>query len=128
MAISVSRPDLESLIGPTASALLLAKFGGLSLYIPKRPGTGQAIEAVVGAVAFEVLQAEYGSMNVNLPGKAKAPTLKSQIVPLLEAGLSLNETAQQLGCSWRYVAMVKADMSPRRKPAPKPRTRDERKA
>lgn len=127
MAVSVSRMDLEDLIGPEATALLLAKFGGLSLYIPRRPGAGKAIEAVVGAVAFEVLQGEFGKLNVNLPGKAKAPSLKERIIPLIEAGLSLNEIAQQLGCTWRHVAYVKQDMglskpSPRRKKRQQPRT------
>lgn len=109
MAITISRVDLESLIGPECAAWLLARFGGQSLYIPKRPGAGQAIEAVVGAVAFEVLQAEFGAMNVSLPGKPKQ-VLKDQIAPMIEQGLSHNDIAQQLGCSWRYVAMVKADM------------------
>ncbi|SFK54840.1 hypothetical protein SAMN04488082_1372 [Desulfomicrobium apsheronum] len=110
MAVTISRVDLEALIGPECAAWLLARFGGLSLYIPKRKGAGQAIEAVVGAVAFEVLQAEFGGMNVSLPGKDKAPTLKAQIIPLIEAGLSHNEIAERLECSWRHVAGVKQDM------------------
>ena len=44
-----------------------------------------------------------------LPGKPKQ-VLKDQIAPMIEQGLSHNEIAQQLGCSWRYVAMVKADL------------------
>jgi hypothetical protein len=110
MAVTISRIDLESLIGPECAAWLLARFGGQSLYVPKRKGAGQAIEAVVGAAAFGVLQAEFGAMNVSLPGKDKAPTLKAQIIPLIEAGLSHNEIAERLGCSWRHVAGVKQDM------------------
>jgi len=110
MAVTISRIDLEALIGPECAAWLLARFGGLSLYVPKRPGAGQAIMDVVGAVAFEVLQAEFGGMNVSLPGKDKAPTLKAQIIPLIESGLSHNEIAERLGCSWRHVAYVKQDM------------------
>ena len=109
MAVTISRIDLEALIGPECAAWLLARFGGLSLYIPQRKGAGQAIMDVVGAVAFEVLQAEFGGLNVNLPGKPKQ-VLKDRIAPMIEQGLSHNEIAQQLGCSWRYVAMVKADL------------------
>jgi len=109
MAVTISRVDLESLIGPEAAAWLVSQFGGQALYIPKRLGAGQAIEAVVGAVAFKALKAEYGGLNVNLPGKPKQ-VLKDQIAPMIEQGLSHNEIAQQLGCSWRYVAMIKADM------------------
>ena len=133
MAITVSRIDLEGLIGPECAAWLLARFGGLSIYIPKRTNAGQAIKDVVGAVAFEILQSEYGAMNLTLPGKDKAPTLKEQIIPLIEAGLSHNEIAQQLGCTWRHVAYCKQDMgltkpTPRKKRAQKPRSDAKRKA
>lgn len=110
MAVTISRIDLEALIGPECAAWLVSQFGGQSIYIPKRAGAGQAIEAVVGAVAFEILRGEYGGLNVSLPGKDKAPTLKAQIIPLIEAGLSHNEIAERLGCSWRHVAGVKQDM------------------
>ncbi|NCC85740.1 MAG: hypothetical protein EOM03_16710 [Clostridia bacterium] len=109
MAITISRVGLEALIGPECAAWLVSQFGGMSVYVPKKKGFGQDIEAAVGAVAFEILQAEYGGLNVNLPGKPKQ-VLKDQIAPMIEQGLSHNEIAQQLGCSWRYVAMVKADM------------------
>lgn len=109
MAITISRIDLEALIGPECAAWLVSQFGGQSIYVPRRQGAGQAIMDAVGPVAFEVLQAEFGGMNVNLPGKPKQ-VLKDRIAPMIEQGLSHNEIAQQLGCSWRYVAMVKADM------------------
>ena len=120
-----TRVELESLIGPECAAWLLAKFGGLSVYVPKRPSAGQAIKDVVGPVAFEILQAEFGGLNVNLPSKVKV-TLKDQIIPLIEQGLSHNEIAQRLECTSRHVAGVKSDMglsrpSPRKKPQ-KPRT------
>lgn len=135
MATTISRPDLESLIGPECTAWLLARFGGLSIYIPKREGAGQAILSVVGAKAFEALKARFGGENVSLPGRDnKAPSLKSQIIPLIEQGLSHNEIAQQLGCCWRYAAMVKADLgltqptTPRKKRTQKPRSDAKRKA
>lgn len=109
MAVTISRIDLEALIGPECAAWLVSQFGGQSIYIPKREGAGQAIEAVVGAVAFEVLQAEFGAMNVNLPGKPRE-TFKSQIIPMIEAGMSHNEIAAKLGCTSRHVAGIKSNM------------------
>ncbi|NCC04922.1 MAG: hypothetical protein EOM37_12980 [Proteobacteria bacterium] len=109
MAVTISRIDLEALIGPEAAAWLVSQFGGQSIYIPKRAGAGRAIEAVVGAVAFEVLQAEYGGLNVNLPGKPRQ-TLKDQIIPMIEAGMSHNEIAAKLGCTSRHVAGIKSNM------------------
>ena len=109
MAITISRIDLEGLIGPECAAWLVSQFGGQSIYIPRRVGAGRAIEAVVGAVAFEVLQAEYGGMNIMLPGKPRQ-TLKDRIVPMLEKGMSHNEIATQLGCTFRHVAHVKQCM------------------
>lgn len=132
MAITVSRPDLESLIGPECAAWLLARYGGLSIYIPKREGAGQAIMDVVGPRAFKLLQDELGGMNVNLPSKVKV-TIKDLAIPLIEQGLSLTAIAQRLGCTVRNVCYVKQAMglttpSPRRKPAPKPRMETERTA
>ena len=109
MAITISRIDLEGLIGPECAAWLVSQFGGQSIYIPKRAGAGRAIEAVVGAVAFEILQAEYGGMNVNLPGKPRE-TFKDKIIPMIEAGMSHNEIAAQLGCTFRHVALIKSSM------------------
>jgi hypothetical protein len=127
MAVNASRAQLEGLIGADATERLLAKYGGQSLYFPRRETAGQAIMQVVGAVAFEILRFEFGTLNVNLPGKPRPPAVKEQIAQLLEVGLSINEIAERAGCSGRYVSMIKADLglskaTPRRKPAPKPRT------
>lgn len=132
MAASISKVELQGLLGADATSALLAKYGGQSLYVPKREGAGQAILSVVGAKAFEALKTQYGGENLSLPGKVKPPSLKSRIVPLIEAGLSHNEIALELGCSWRYAAMVKADLgltqpTPRKK-RQKPSTDAKRKA
>ena len=124
----ISKPDLEAMIGPKAAAALVTSHGGRSVYIPRRESAGQAIEAVVGAEAMQILRQSFGGEDISLPCKAKAPTLKERIVPLIEAGLSHNEIAQALGCSWRYCAMVKSDLGMTRRKAPKPRRRAERKA
>lgn len=110
MSVTVSRADLESLIGPECAAWLLASFGGQSRYIPKRSDAGQPVEAVVGTKAMQILRESFGGEDVSLPGKSKPTTRKAQIISLLEVGLSHNEIAKQVGCSWRYVAMVKSDM------------------
>ncbi|NLW81406.1 MAG: hypothetical protein GXY42_07000 [Desulfovibrionales bacterium] len=126
-SIWVSRPDLEDLIGPEAALALLTAFPGRRIYIPAK-ATSEKFTDIVGSVANEILSNEFRGYEVCLPNVVKPVTLKEKILPLLEAGLSLDDVARQCECTVRYVCMVRADMTFRRKPAPKPRRRAEREA
>lgn len=109
-SIWISRIDLEDLIGQDAALALLTAFPGRSVYVTRKWNLDKLVP-IIGPVAAEILRAEFGGCEIVLPtGAIKPPTLKDQIAPMIEQGLSHNEIAQQLGCSWRYVAMVKADM------------------
>ena len=116
-SIWISRVDLEELVGVDATQKLLTAFPGRSVYIPRRSGAGLAVETAVGGAAFETLQAEFAGCEILLPSTAvKAPSLKSRIIPMLEAGLSYREIVNELQCTLRHVCGVAADMGLTKRP------------
>jgi len=106
----LSVPELEAMLGADAARRLTDEAGGMTVYICKRPGGNKQLERAIGKKAIAVLRERFGGENVGLPSATRRrATFKSKIIPLLEAGLSLNIIAQTLGCSWRLVAKVRQD-------------------
>lgn len=109
MAVSVSMPQLERIMGQAAAHAFIYGWGGLLWYVPKRP-SAELVECVGEAGAMALCK-HYGGENVSLPNDLlQPPSLKSQIIPLIEQGLSHNEIAMRLNCHWRHVAGIKQAM------------------
>ena len=109
MATSLSMPHLEHIMGRASAHMLILGWGGLLWYCPKRPSP-ELLECVGEAGALALCK-HYGGENVSLPNDLlQPPSLKSQIIPLIEAGLSHNEIALELNCHWRHVAGIKQAM------------------
>ncbi|NCD26431.1 MAG: hypothetical protein EOL86_12680 [Deltaproteobacteria bacterium] len=84
-------------------------WGGLLWYCPKRPS--EELVECVGEAGAAALCKHYGGENISITNDLiQPPSLKSQIIPLIEQGLSHNEIAMILGCHWRHVAGVKQAM------------------
>ena len=109
MAASVSMPQLERIMGRDASHMFVFGWGGLLWYCPKRP-SAELVECVGESGAMGLCK-HYGGENISIPNDLlQPPSLKSQIIPLIEQGLSHNEIAQRLNCHWRHAALVKQAM------------------
>lgn len=108
-SIWVSRPDLEDLIGVDATQALLSAYPGGRVYVGRKPERCK-FALVVGPVAAEILCGEFPGLEIMLPSAAaKPPTLKQQIVELLEQGVSYSQIVARLGCTERHVAGTAAD-------------------
>lgn len=96
---------LVTIMGPESASMFLFGWGGLSVYIPKQP-VDSWIETL-GEAGAEQLCKHYGGENISVPNDYIQPKkLAAQIVELLQRGYSHNEVAFELGCTWRYSALI----------------------
>lgn len=101
----LSTPDLVDLIGEDAAIRLCQEYGGLCVYITKRPETSKLVPTI-GHVAAESLCAAFGGEEIMLPALIRRPQIKEKIVVLLRAGVSYAEIARECRCSYRHVAGI----------------------
>ncbi|HCU70109.1 MAG TPA: hypothetical protein DGF30_13045 [Desulfomicrobium sp.] len=118
---------LVDIIGEADATALCREYGGFAIYVSKRPERSHLAGTISGC-AVENLCSSFGGEEVMLArGPFRPVPIKEAIVAMLEAGASIAETAKEVGCTVRYVAMVRANLTPCRKPAA-PRRRTECKA
>jgi len=97
---------LADLIGEEAADKLVARFGGLRLYVPHLPQAGDLLTTAVGETAAQRLAEIYGGDRVEIPNPAPRRVL---IVELRGAGLSVDAIARHLRCTRRRVFQVLAE-------------------
>ena len=104
-AESVCVHTIVTIMGPESASMFLLGWGGLAVYIPKRP-TDSWIETL-GETGADQLCKHYGGENISVPNDYIQPKkLAAQIIELLERGYSHNDVAFELGCTWRYSALI----------------------
>lgn len=124
----LSFPQLVDIIGEVDATALCRRHGGCAVYVAKTPERCSLV-GIISMAAVESICAELGGEEYMLSrGPFRPVPIKEAIAVMLESGATHTEVAKEVGCTARYVAMVKSDLSPRRKPAPKPRRQAERKA
>jgi len=96
---------LADLIGEEAADKLVARFGGLRLYVPHLPQTGDLLTSAAGETAAQRLAEIYGGDRVEIPNPAPRRVL---ILELRGAGLSVDAIARHLRCTRRRVFQVLA--------------------
>ena len=116
----LSAPALVDLIGEEAAIRLCQEYGGLRIYITKRPESSKLVPTI-GGVAAESLCAAFGGEEIMLPSLIRRPHIKEKIIVMLEAGASLSMVARECNCTQRYVHYVRRDIGltpprPARKP------------
>lgn len=102
---SVCVHTIVTIMGPESASMFLLGWGGLSVYVPKTPSPAW-VETLGEAGAMSLCK-HYGGENISVPNDYIQPKkLAAQIIDLLERGYSHNDVAFELGCTWRYSAMI----------------------
>lgn len=93
-----------------AALKLLQEWGGTKRYIPAHPRPGSPLVEIVGMEAAQVLADLCGSTDYDIPSRAWLGGLgATQKAAILRAEGGTREVAEALGCSERYVRMVRDD-------------------
>jgi hypothetical protein len=96
--------EIAALASPEAALRLVERFGGVACYFPKRPRPGHVLVDAIGLEAAKILAERFGGTSPEIPVLATRHRLKQAIV---EAEGGTAEIARDLGCSARYVRMIR---------------------
>lgn len=96
--------EIAALTSPEVALRLVARFGGVTCYFPKRPKPGHVLVGVIGLDAARMLAGRFGGTSPEIPVLTTRHQLKQAIV---EAEGGTAEIARDLGCSARYVRMIR---------------------
>lgn len=101
--------DIGAELGYTATAALVAWFGGSSIYVPAKVSEVHPICRAIGLPAYRRLCAAFGSETINLPdGKKDADDRRDrQIAGYLAQGIAPGNIGALLGLSERRVAQIR---------------------
>ncbi|MBF0335018.1 MAG: hypothetical protein HQL40_15445 [Alphaproteobacteria bacterium] len=100
---SSSLREIADVIGAPEARKLADHFGGVRWKIPKTARATHRFVPVIGIDAMTKLCAEFGGVDISIT-KPPADTLKHKI---LRTEGSVREVALKLGCTDRYVQMVR---------------------
>ena len=92
---SVSWPDLVSLLGEEAAHDLCMAYGGLPLYVGRRP-TEELMFNIGERAALTLCKQYAGNEIIPAMGPLKEPDIKALAIPMLESGMSQLEVAREL--------------------------------
>ncbi len=106
--------QIETLIGPDATAALLENLGGARVFIRTMPSAENpdAITRVLGIEMARLIGRAFGGEKVDLPSVAtlerrrQSLDRRGEISRLFERGIRANEIATRVRCSRRYVLKV----------------------
>ncbi len=103
--------ELNKLLGNEATMRLLSRYGGLQIYIPKKLKQNHAITLAIGQEAADKLAERFGGDNVELPmwNRPFQERRKERINEMHKQGIPVQQIAQRVGCSRRYVYFTIAD-------------------
>ena len=111
---SVSWPELMRILGEAGAKDLCVAYGGLPLYVPKKPN--EVLLFTLGEVAALELCKHYGGSEIiPVMGPSEAATVKEMAIQLLSLGMSELEVAvelrrQGMRCHIRTVQYAAEDM------------------
>ncbi|WP_413206736.1 hypothetical protein [Rhodospirillum sp. A1_3_36] len=96
---------IAEVIGEDKAELLGRAIGGVETYIPVRAEADHPLAQVVGFADMEKLCAAFGAQRLDIPRGVYSRMVKAAIHQ--NPGLSNRQAALQLGCTERYVSMVR---------------------
>ena len=99
--------QIAEVIGQDAAVRLCQAVGGVSWYIPHKPGPDHQIAKIIGQRAWIGLCATFGGTRLNLPkGEARLKHLRA--TQLLKAGeFSVRQIALQTGLTERTISRMR---------------------
>ncbi|SBW01022.1 conserved hypothetical protein [uncultured Alphaproteobacteria bacterium] len=90
---------------------LAATWGGTKRFIPYKPTPESEISKIIGVKAAQVLAVNYGTSHHDIPLLAGLGRKKLALKWL--GGLEVTDAARAVGCTARYVRMVRNGATPR---------------
>ena len=100
--------QIAEVIGQEAAVTLCKAMGGVSWYIPHKPGPDHQIARIIGQQAWTGLCKAFGGTRLNLPRGDRA-WRRQRAVELLKAGKrSVREIALECGTTERNVSRLRA--------------------
>lgn len=113
---------LEEIMGRDAAHALATARGGNSVYIGQTPSEDLIALCGDDTEAAKRLCVEYGGSDIVLPSVLVRPVAKkTRIAAMIEAGASTLEVVKEVGCTARYVAAVRRDLSGSDRIRPEPK-------
>ena len=101
--------QIAEVIGRDAAMTLCQALGGVSWYIPHKPGPDHQIARIIGQRAWKGLCAAFGGTRLSLPRGDRA-WRRQRAVELLKAGKrSVREIALECGTTERNVSRLRAN-------------------
>ena len=104
----ISFPELEGVIGKIEAEALCRAFGGLSKYLPRKPGAEHPFAPIIGMRALETLAAFTGGWHLALPNLRRPEAEKTRILGMLDDGRTHQEIAEECKVSERWVRHLAA--------------------
>jgi hypothetical protein len=101
-------PELEDVIGKVEAEALCRAFGGLSKYLPRKPGADHAFAPIIGMSALAALAAYAGGWHLALPNLRRPEAEKNRILDLLDKGRPHQAIAEECRVSERWVRHLAA--------------------
>jgi hypothetical protein len=95
--------EIRALIGVEATAGLIARYGGVRLFIPAEIQLSHPLATAIGLEPARALSARYGGEQLDVPDP---PAPGGPILELHRRGMSATEIALALSCSVRSVSLV----------------------
>jgi hypothetical protein len=104
----ISLPELEDVIGKAEADALCRAFGGLSKYLPRKPGADHPFARIIGMRALDALASFAGGWHLALPNLRRPEAEKNRILDMLEDGRTHREIAEECKVSERWVRHLAA--------------------
>ena len=97
--------DLGAVIGFSNTVLVCGIWGGKTLYVPEKAGSGHRLETLLGETAFRRLVEEWGGETLTIPGLADFGRWRRirKAAELRVAGRSLHNIALMTGVTYQQV-------------------------
>ena len=100
--------QIAEVIGRDAAVTLCKAVGGVSWYIPHKPGPDHQIAKIVGQRAWEGLCAAFGGTRLSLPRGDRAWRRQRAIRLLVAGERSVRQIALECGTTERNVSRLRA--------------------
>ena len=103
---------IARVVGEAATLRLVAHCGGLDRsWVPVHPRPDHPWAQVLGFEALRALSEAMGGERVYVPRGTFRNLKKAQIIDLMDQGLSARAVALELGCTERWVQVVRAEIA-----------------
>lgn len=100
--------ELNSVIGLDATLKLVKKFGGIKIWIPKKPKSGHQYELLIGEEAFKKLTAYYGDTYLDVDKCVKVlQAHRNQQILADSEDLSDSQLALKYNLTMRHITRIR---------------------